>query len=189
MPLYLRQEKTPKIDSTSKESLQQETHKKLTEEQEKGFKKILSCFNQHQTVLLDGVTGSGKTELYLQSIDRNLKKNQQVLILVPEIGLTPQIFERFQRRFGNTVSVLHSGITNKQRAEIWMKASQGNLRMVIGTRSAVFTPFKNLGMIIVDEEHDPSFKQQSGLCYSSRDIAIVRATQSKAFILLSLIHI
>ena len=106
------------------------------------------------------------------------------MILVPEIGLTPQIFERFQRRFGNTVSVLHSGITNKQRAEIWMKASQGNLRMVIGTRSAVFTPFKNLGMIIVDEEHDPSFKQQSGLCYSSRDIAIVRATQSKASILL-----
>ena len=184
VPLYLRQEKTPKIDSTPKESFQQETHKKLTEEQEKGFKKILSCFNQHQTVLLDGVTGSGKTELYLQSIDRNLKKNQQVLILVPEIGLTPQIFERFQRRFGNTVSVLHSGITNKQRAEIWMKASQGNLRMVIGTRSAVFTPFKNLGMIIVDEEHDPSFKQQSGLCYSSRDIAIVRATQSKASILL-----
>ena len=184
VPLYLRQEKTLKIDSTPEESFQQEAHKKLTEEQEKGFKKILSFFNQRQTVLLDGVTGSGKTELYLQSIDRSLKKNQQVLILVPEIGLTPQIFERFQGRFGNTVSVLHSDITNKQRAAIWMKARQGNLRMVIGTRSAVFTPFKNLGMIIVDEEHDPSFKQQSGLRYSSRDIAIVRGTQSKAFILL-----
>ena len=184
VPLYLRQEKTPKIDPIPRESFQQEAHKKLTGEQEKGFKKILSFVDQRQIILLDGVTGSGKTELYLQSIDRGIKKNQQVLVLVPEIGLTPQIFERFQRRFGNTVSVLHSGITNKQRAEIWMKARQGSLRMVIGTRSAVFTPFKNLGMIIVDEEHDPSFKQQSGLCYSSRDIAIVRATQSKASILL-----
>jgi len=184
VPLYLRQAKTPKIDSMPKELFQQDAHKKLTEEQEKGFKKILSFFNQNQIILLDGVTGSGKTELYLQSIDRSLKKNQQVLILVPEIGLTPQIFERFQRRFGSTVCVIHSGITNKQRAAIWMKARQGNLRMVIGTRSAVFTPFKNLGMIIVDEEHDPSFKQQSGLRYSSRDIAIVRATQSKASILL-----
>ena len=184
VPLYLRQEKTLKIGSMPKESFQQEAHKKLTKEQEKGFKKMLSFFNQRQTVLIDGVTGSGKTELYLQSIDRSLKKNQQVLILVPEIGLTPQIYERFQKRFGNTVSVLHSGITNKQRAEIWMDAKQCNLRIVIGTRSAVFTPFKNLGMIIVDEEHDPSFKQQNGLRYSSRDIAIVRATQNKACILL-----
>ena len=102
VPLYLRQEKTPKIDAMPTESFQRESHKKLTEEQEQGFKKLLSFFNQRQIVLLDGVTGSGKTELYLQSIDRNLKKNQQALLLVPEIGLTPQIFERFQKRFGNT---------------------------------------------------------------------------------------
>ena len=184
VPLYLRQEKNLKIDSIPNESFQQETHKKLTIEQKKGFKNLLSFLNQNQAVLLDGVTGSGKTELYLQSIDRSLNKNQQVLVLVPEIGLTPQIFERFQKRYGNTVSVLHSGISNKQRAEIWMKAKQGNLRMVIGTRSAVFTPFKNLGMIIVDEEHDPSFKQQNGLRYSSRDIAILRASLNKASIIL-----
>ena len=184
VPLYLRQEKTPKIDAMPTESFQCESHKKLTEEQEQGFKKLLSFFNQRQIVLLDGVTGSGKTELYLQSVDRNLKKNQQVLLLVPEIGLTPQIFERFQKRFGNTVSVVHSGNTYKQRAEIWLKAKQGDVCVVIGTRSAVFTPFKNLGMIIVDEEHDPSFKQQSGLCYSGRNVAIIRAKQSKIPILL-----
>ena len=184
VPLYLRQEKILKQDSIAEDFFQLEPQKKLTEEQEKGFEKILSLFNKRPVVLLDGVTGSGKTELYLQSIDRGLQKNQQVLILVPEIGLTPQIFERFQKRFGNTVSVVHSGMTNKRRAEIWMKAKQGDLRILIGTRSAVFTPFKNLGMIIVDEEHDPSFKQQNGLRYSSRDIAIVRGAQSKAFILL-----
>ena len=184
VPLYLRQDKTPTTDPTPKKSFQQEAHKNLTKEQKKGFKKILSFISQEQIVLLDGVTGSGKTELYLQSIDQSLKKNQQVLVLVPEIGLTPQIFDRFQRRFGNSVSVVHSGITNKKKAEIWIKAKQGNVRIVIGTRSAVFTPFKNLGMIIVDEEHDPSFKQQSGLRYSGRDVAIVRAMQSKASIVL-----
>jgi len=184
VPLYLRQEKTKKIDFILKESFQKEAPKNLTEEQKKGFKKILSFIRKQQIVLLDGVTGSGKTELYLQSIEQNLKQNQQVLVLVPEIGLTPQIFERFQKRFGNTVSVLHSGVANRKKAEIWMQAKEGNLRMVIGTRSAVFTPFKNLGMIIVDEEHDPSFKQQNGLRYSARDIAIVRSMQSKTSIIL-----
>ncbi|MCF2949182.1 primosomal protein N' [Paraglaciecola aquimarina] len=125
--------------------------------------------------LLDGITGSGKTEVYLQAIEPVLKQGKQVLILVPEIGLTPQTVHRFKYRFGIDVGILHSGLTNTERLQVWQKSKNGELGIVIGTRSAIFTPMLNPGLLIVDEEHDASYKQQDGLRYHARDLAVVRA--------------
>ena len=132
----------------------------------------LDSFNVH---LLDGVTGSGKTEIYIQLIEQKLAENKQILVLVPEIGLTPQIVKRFEQRLKIPVAVLHSGLNNQQRLENWLLTVEGKYQILIGTRSALFTPMKNLGLIIIDEEHDPSFKQQQGWQYSARDLALVRA--------------
>lgn len=126
------------------------------------------------TYLLEGVTGSGKTEVYMQCIDTVLKNNKQVLVLVPEIGLTPQTVARFQARFNIPISILHSGLSEKERCNAWVKGVDGTARIIIGTRSAILTPLPSLGMIILDEEHDSSFKQQSGFRYSARDLAVMR---------------
>jgi len=136
------------------------------------------------TFLLDGVTGSGKTEVYLQVIENKLNNKQQALILVPEISLTPQTVERFKSRFNNNISILHSRLTDKERAIAWLAAQQGHSQIVIGTRSAIFTPLPNLGVIILDEEHDLSFKQQSGFRYSARDMAIMRGQIANAPVIL-----
>lgn len=133
-------------------------------------------FNAH---VLDGVTGSGKTEVYLHLIDDVLQSNQQVLVLVPEIGLTPQLVARFRLRLGIEPAVLHSGLGDVARLAAWRRARSGDARLVVGTRSAVFTPLPNARLIIVDEEHDHSFKQQEGLRYSARDLAIARAKQAE----------
>ena len=125
--------------------------------------------------LLHGVTGSGKTEVYLQTIARVLATGQQALVLVPEIGLTPQTVQRFAERFAVPISILHSGLTPKQKLHAWLNARNGHARIIIGTRSAIFTPLAQPGIIILDEEHDPSFKQNSSLRYSARDVAVVRA--------------
>jgi primosomal protein N' (replication factor Y) (superfamily II helicase) len=125
--------------------------------------------------LLDGVTGSGKTEVYLSLIEQVLAQGQQALVLVPEIGLTPQLVSRFQQRFAVPIAVLHSGLSDRERLCAWVSARSGHAPIVIGTRSAVFTPFKKLGLIILDEEHDASFKQQEGFRYSARDVAVKRA--------------
>jgi primosomal protein N' (replication factor Y) len=130
-----------------------------------------------QALLLDGVTGSGKTEVYLQAIAPLIAAGQQVLVLVPEIGLTPQLVERFRRRFPVPLALLHSGLSDGERQCAWLMAREGTALLVIGTRSALFTPLKHPGLIIVDEEHDTSFKQQEGFRYSARDMAIVRARQ------------
>jgi len=130
---------------------------------------------EFQVSLLEGVTGSGKTEVYLQSIEPVLKQGKQVLILVPEIGLTPQTVSRFEKRFNLAVGVLHSNLNDQQRLAVWLKARAGALGIIIGTRSAIFTPLANPGMIIVDEEHDASFKQQDGFRYHARDLAAMRA--------------
>lgn len=127
------------------------------------------------TFLLDGVTGSGKTEVYLQVIRDVLADNRQVLILVPEIGLTPQLVARLRQRLGIEPVVLHSRLSDVDRLTAWRNARQALAKLVVGTRSAVFTPMPDLGLIIVDEEHDQSLKQQEGLRYSARDLAIVRA--------------
>ncbi|OOF48889.1 primosomal protein N' [Rodentibacter trehalosifermentans] len=125
--------------------------------------------------LLEGVTGSGKTEIYLQYIEEILKSGKQVLVLVPEIGLTPQTVQRFKARFNVEIDVLHSHLNDTQRLNVWNRAKTGQSAVVIGTRSALFTQFANLGAIILDEEQDSSFKQQDGWRYHARDLAIVLA--------------
>ena len=134
--------------------------------------------------LLEGVTGSGKTEVYLRRMQDVIATGRQVLVLVPEIGLTPQLLARLRRRLGIEPALLHSGLTDAQRLAAWRAARSGAARLIVGTRSAVFTPLQNPGLIIVDEEHDPSFKQQEGLRYSARDLAIVRAKHLDVPILL-----
>ncbi|MCL7715446.1 primosomal protein N' [Stenotrophomonas mori] len=127
-----------------------------------------------QPFLLDGVTGSGKTEVYLQAIAHCLAQGRQALVLVPEIGLTPQMLARFRARLGIPVQALHSGLNDGERARVWAAAARGEARVVVGTRSAVFTPLPQAGLLIVDEEHDGSYKQQDGIRYHARDFALVR---------------
>jgi len=125
--------------------------------------------------LLDGVTGSGKTEVYLHAIAACLKRGRQALVLVPEIGLTPQTLARFRQRLGVPVHALHSGLNDNERARTWAACARGEAMVVVGTRSAVFTPLPKAGLIVVDEEHDGSYKQQDGIRYHARDFALVRA--------------
>lgn len=125
--------------------------------------------------LLDGVTGSGKTEVYLHLLERTLVQGRQGLVLVPEIGLTPQLLRRFRRRLGLEPAVIHSRISQGERLAAWEAARSGRARLLIGTRSALFTPMPELGLIVLDEEHDASFKQQDGFRYSARDVAVKRA--------------
>jgi len=136
------------------------------------------------TQLLEGVTGSGKTEVYLHLIAHCLKKNQQVLILIPEIGLTPQTLGRFEQRFDANIVVLHSGLTEQTRYKAWEAGRDGSAHIILGTRSAIFAPVDRLGMIIVDEEHDSSYKQQDGFRYSARDIAVKRGQLENCMVLL-----
>lgn len=141
----------------------------LNEVQDQGFR----------AYLLEGVTGSGKTEVYLGLIQRQISAGRQVLVLVPEIGLTPQLVDRFRRRVDAPVVVMHSGLSDGQRLKAWLDSCHGHAKVVVGTRSAVFAPFTQLGMIIVDEEHDLSYKQQEGFRYSARDLAVVRARRAE----------
>ena len=136
---------------------------------------LLTRATSFQVSLLQGVTGSGKTEVYLQHIEHVLQAGRQVLVLVPEIGLTPQTVARFRARFRCPLAVLHSGLSDKERLTAWRAARAGEVSLVIGTRSAVFTPLARPGLIIVDEEHDLSFKQQEGFRYHGRDVAVRRA--------------
>ncbi len=148
----------------------------MTEEQNHAYVQITAALEAFTVFFLRGITGSGKTEVYLRCIDAVLKKQRSALILVPEIGLTPQIIERFQARFSVPIIAWHSGLSDKQRLSAWRLATQNTAYIVIGTRSALFASLPNLGMIILDEAHDLSFKQQSGLRYSARDCAIKRAS-------------
>jgi primosomal protein N' (replication factor Y) len=136
------------------------------------------------TWMLEGATGSGKTEVYLQAIARVLERGRQALVLVPEIGLTPQTIDRFRQRFGVPVIALHSGLNDRERLQAWLQAAAGSARIIIGTRSAIWIPAADLGIIIIDEEHDLSFKQQDGLRYSARDLAVVRARRRNIPLLL-----
>jgi primosomal protein N' (replication factor Y) len=143
-------------------------------EQQAAIDAVCGSLGQFGVFLLDGVTGSGKTEVYLQIIRSVLARGQQVLVLVPEITLTPQLEDRFRQRFAVDIALSHSKLTDKQRAVAWLKMQQGQGSILLGTRSALFTPLKNPGLIILDEEHDGSFKQQEGFRFSARDIAVVR---------------
>lgn len=149
--------------------------KDLTPGQQEALQRILSL-NHYAQVLLHGVTGSGKTEVYLQAIAPVLQRGQSALVLVPEIGLTPQLTDRFQARFGGQVQVYHSALSDGERYDTWRAMLTGTPQIVIGTRSAIFAPLPNLGMIILDEEHDSSFKQdQPAPCYHARTVAQWRA--------------
>jgi primosomal protein N' (replication factor Y) len=132
----------------------------------------------HAAILIDGVTGSGKTEVYLDAIARALEARRQVLVIVPEIGLTPQLVQRFQTRLNGHIAVLHSGLAEGERHNAWLAARAGVADVVIGTRSAVFVPLARPGLIVIDEEHDASLKQQEGFRYSARDLAVLRAYRS-----------
>lgn len=148
----------------------------LNTQQALAFSQLVFC-EGFAVWLLDGVTGSGKTEIYLQLIEDVLKKGRQVLVLVPEIGLTPQTVQRFKARFNVSIDVLHSELNDTQRLAVWQRAKSGQSAVVIGTRSALFTQFLDLGLIVIDEEHDGSFKQQDNFRYHARDLAIVLAKQ------------
>lgn len=135
---------------------------------------VCDGLGQFGVFLLEGVTGSGKTEVYMQIIRTVLERGQQVLVLLPEITLTPQLEDRFRKRFAATIALSHSKLTDKERHTAWLSMRQGLCSILLGTRSALFTPLKNPGLIILDEEHDASFKQQEGFRFSARDVAVVR---------------
>lgn len=147
----------------------------LNAAQQEALQKLLQKQATFAPILLNGVTGSGKTEIYLQLIARMIAADKQVLVLVPEISLTPQTIARFSARFNVPIVALHSHFSDKERMQAWAAARAGEARIVIGTRSAIFTPFQALGLIIIDEEHDASFKQQDRWRYHARDLAMMRA--------------
>lgn len=147
----------------------------LRDEQQAAVDAINKASGHFARFLLEGVTGSGKTEVYLQAIAAQLAQGNQALILIPEIGLTPQTLSRVESRFPGRVASLHSGMSDNERYQSWLRARRGDCDIVLGTRSAVFTDLPRLGLIIVDEEHDASYKQQDGWRYSARDIAVKRA--------------
>ncbi|GAA5215308.1 primosomal protein N' [Corallincola platygyrae] len=151
----------------------------LNAEQATAVAAIRQTSDQFQPFLLEGITGSGKTEVYLQAMAPILEAGKQVLVLVPEIGLTPQTLQRFSQRFNCPVAVMHSGLNDTERLDAWLQAKEGRAGIIIGTRSAIFCPCHNLGMIIVDEEHDLSLKQQEGYRYHARDLAVARAQREK----------
>jgi primosomal protein N' (replication factor Y) (superfamily II helicase) len=158
----------------------------LTGEQEQAVMRIGEGLKsgRYQTLLLHGITGSGKTEVYLRAAAEALLQGRQVLIMVPEIGLVPQMEGRFRWRFGDQVALLHSGLSPSERLDQWRRLQSGAASIVIGTRSAIFAPLNDLGLIVVDEEHDPSYKQTDSLRYNARDLALVRGQQAKAMVVL-----
>lgn len=156
----------------------------LNPEQAFATQQILQSLGQYHAYLLQGVTGSGKTEIYLQTIKEVLQNGQQALVLVPEIGLTPQLLTRFRQRFKEQITVIHSNLNDTERQSAWHAASNKEAKLIIGTRSAVFTPMPDLGIIVIDEEHDGSFKQMDGVRYSARDTALYRAYQANIPIIL-----
>ncbi len=159
-----------------------ETPLTLSFDQKKALEQVQ--FHAYSSYLIDGETGSGKTEVYLQAIAKVLRYSRQALVLIPEINLSPQTLARFQARFNCPIALLHSGLSERQRLEAWWAAASGSAGIIIGTRSAAFVPMKSPGIIIVDEEHDSSFKQQEGFRYSARDVAVMRANRENIPLLL-----
>lgn len=175
--LIEEKEVIPSAFTWQAESLNLENRLNLSPEQAVLVSAINQSANQYSCHLVDGITGSGKTEVYLQAMEQVLAANQQVLVIVPEIGLTPQTLSRFEQRFNVPVYLHHSGLNDKERLDTWRAAYEGHAAIIIGTRSAIFTPANQLGLIIVDEEHDGSLKQQDTFRYHGRDCAILRARQ------------
>ena len=150
----------------------------LTQDQSNAYQHLNKHAQSFAIHLLDGITGSGKTEVYIRCIEDVLKCGKQVLVLVPEIGLTPQLYEQLHRRIAARIGVSHSALSHGQRALMWQQSAQGDLDVLVATRSGIFNRFADLGMIIIDEEHDLSFRQQEGIRYSARDLAVLRASMT-----------
>ncbi|MEA0554386.1 primosomal protein N' [Lysinibacillus irui] len=158
----------------------------LTDEQQVALQAINTAMEQQtaETFLLHGITGSGKTEVYLQAIQKVLNDGKEAIMLVPEISLTPQMTERFRSRFGEMVAVMHSGLSVGEKYDEWRKIQQGKVKVVVGARSAIFAPFTNIGLIILDEEHESTYKQEDSPRYHARDVAIWRSEFYKCPIIL-----
>ena len=178
IPTLLRKKNDKIISSLSKASEYKLNAKdkkfKLTKEQNASLSK-LNKIEEFNPSLIYGVTGSGKTEIYLQLAEKFIKKNKSILILVPEINLIPQLVKRFEDRFNGEIGIYHSRQTPNQRLKVWLRSKFGEIKIIIGTRSSVLMPLKNLGAIIIDEEHDQSYKQAEGFKFSGKDLAIKRA--------------
>ncbi|MFC1767876.1 primosomal protein N' [Candidatus Margulisiibacteriota bacterium] len=180
-PLYEKRKQAAKTSSAAKKS-----ELKPTEYQEKAMDLITSLIDEgkKETVLLYGVTGSGKTEVYLRSIEKVLEKGKTAIALVPEIGLTPLMIERFQKRFGDQMSLFHSDMSVKERAFEWNRMASGESRVVLGTRSAVFAPLENLGLIVIDEEFENTYKQEQNPRYNAKEVAQKLAEMNNAVVVL-----
>jgi primosomal protein N' (replication factor Y) len=163
------------VQAAQPHSERRESGHQLNPAQQQACNAVLDQLDRFRSYLLEGVTGSGKTEVYLTLIEAVLARGEQALVLVPEIGLTPQLVDRFRRRLGVPLAVLHSGLGDRERLAAWQQARTGVAPIVIGTRSAIFTPLLRPGLVVVDEEHDASLKQQDGFRYSARDLAVWRA--------------
>ena len=172
----------PKLDNTSPDT----TTVSLNVDQQTAFHALRTSLDKQQFAcsLLHGVTGSGKTEVYFAAMQEVLNKQQQVLLLVPEIGLTPQLMDRIASRFTVPVVSMHSALNERERHVAWWHSANGDAKIIVGTRSAIFSPFNDLGLIVVDEEHDASYKQQDGVRYQARDVAIYRAKKANIPIIL-----
>ena len=178
LPTLLRKKNDKTVKATGEiakyELNEKDKNFKLTKEQSTNLDK-LNKINRFDPSLIYGVTGSGKTEIYMQLAEKLIQKNKSVLVLVPEINLIPQLEKRFKNRFSGDIGVYHSRQTSNQRLKVWLRSKFGEIKIVIGTRSSVLIPLKDLGAIIVDEEHDQSYKQADGFKFSGRDIAIKRS--------------
>ena len=180
-----RSEKTF-LETGSAPTLETQPRFILNSEQEQAFRKIEHRLKEggFETFLLHGVTGSGKTEVYLRAMEQARRAGRSSLILIPEISLTPQLIDRVNARFPGRVGILHSALSAAERWAQWWHVIRGNVDVVVGARSAVFAPLANLGLIIVDEEHDPSYKQEEGLRYNGRDVAVMRGKLSACPVIL-----
>ena len=161
--------------------------KALSEAQSEGAAELVAGIAEggYGTTLLQGVTGSGKTEVYLEAVAEVLRQGRQALVLLPEIGLTAEFLSRVEARFGARPAEWHSGVTITERRRAWLQTAEGGAQLVVGARSALFLPFRDLGLIVVDEEHDPSYKQEDGVLYNARDMAVLRAAIAGARVVLA----
>ena len=157
------------------ESIKEDNNIVLNEDQDRVIKRVIECKNQFKPFLLHGVTGSGKTEVYMHIIEEIIKDDKEVIVLVPEISLTPQLVNNFKKRFGNMIAILHSGLNDGEKYDEWRKIMRKEVKIAIGARSAIFAPFTNLGIIIIDEEHTDTYKQENTPKYNAIDIAIRRS--------------
>src|SRR5690606_22916171 len=184
--LVVSEERPRALDPFASDSPAATTAQAPTTDQASALASLWSAVDagEFSSFLLHGITGSGKTEVYLQTIERARELGKGAIVLVPEIALTPQLADRFRARFGDEVAVLHSALTPRQRVDAWDQISRGLRRIVIGPRSALFAPVVDLGVLVVDEEHDGSFKQEEGVRYNARDLARVRGREVSAVVIL-----